>query len=325
MADPTIALVSLQSLKPQLGNRPLFHFSGPQFALDESFDPSTATPMELASAYANSEYPAHQHLKSLLMDFYRGEELPQGQGIKLGEHQIALSGLQHIISVTAGEMSAGASGAQASKSALGGDNSLSALYAAGVARADSGNTQGPENVVDRSAEGSVIYFRTYAIDLRASGERKPRVELVECGPSFDFVLRRRRPAALDQLAQTLKRPKTQGEKTTLGKGDRKNVDVDDMGDVVGQVHVGRQDLSKLQTRKMKGLKANVPVPESEDEYFDDDDDSEDFITEDVTARRAGSDSGEGGQSGSEQDDLTGEDEEEEEEEEEAPSKKPRHS
>lgn len=27
-----------------------------------------------------------------------------------------------------------------------------------------------------------------------------------------------------------------------------------MGDVVGSIHVGKQDLSKLQTRKMKGLK-----------------------------------------------------------------------
>lgn len=276
--------------------------------------------MELASAYANSEYPAHQHLKSLLMDFYRGEELPRGQGIKLGEHQIALSGLQHIISVTAGEMSPSASGQAAKDTALGGDDTLSALYAAGAARADTGTNQAT-NVTDRSAEGSVVYMRTYALDLRASGERKPRVELIECGPSFDFVLRRRRPAALDQLAQSLKRPKAQSEKSTLGKGDRKNVDVDDMGDIVGQVHLGRQDLGKLQTRKMKGLKANIPVPESEDEYFEEDDPEgdEDFVTEDVTARRAHSDES------ADDDDEDDDDDDQEDEDQGSPAKKQRHS
>jgi ribosome production factor 2 len=31
-----------------------------------------------------------------------------------------------------------------------------------------------------------------------------------------------------------------------------------MGDKFGRVHVGRQDLTKLQTRKMKGLKRTAP-------------------------------------------------------------------
>jgi ribosome production factor 2 len=36
---------------------------------------------------------------------------------------------------------------------------------------------------------------------------------------------------------------------------RKNVEVDEMGDLRGRVHVGKQDLGRLQTRKMKGLKS----------------------------------------------------------------------
>lgn len=32
-----------------------------------------------------------------------------------------------------------------------------------------------------------------------------------------------------------------------------------MGDKVGKLHVGKQDLSKLQARKMKGLKKNRDV------------------------------------------------------------------
>ena len=35
---------------------------------------------------------------------------------------------------------------------------------------------------------------------------------------------------------------------------KKNVETDLVGDKIGRIHLGRQDLSELQTRKMKGLK-----------------------------------------------------------------------
>ena len=35
---------------------------------------------------------------------------------------------------------------------------------------------------------------------------------------------------------------------------KKNVETDIVGDQIGRIHLGRQDLSELQTRKMKGLK-----------------------------------------------------------------------
>lgn len=37
---------------------------------------------------------------------------------------------------------------------------------------------------------------------------------------------------------------------------KKNVETDYVGDKIGRIHLGRQDLSELQTRKMKGLKRN---------------------------------------------------------------------
>lgn len=37
-----------------------------------------------------------------------------------------------------------------------------------------------------------------------------------------------------------------------------------MGDKIGRIHLGKQDLSKLQTRKMKGLKRTT------DDYTEDD-------------------------------------------------------
>ena len=35
---------------------------------------------------------------------------------------------------------------------------------------------------------------------------------------------------------------------------KKNIETDTVGDKIGRIHLGRQDLSELQTRKMKGLK-----------------------------------------------------------------------
>lgn len=35
---------------------------------------------------------------------------------------------------------------------------------------------------------------------------------------------------------------------------RKNIETDIIGDKVGRIHLGKQDLNDMQTRKMKGLK-----------------------------------------------------------------------
>ena len=50
------------------------------------------------------------------------------------------------------------------------------------------------------------------------------------------------------MREALKKPKQLEPKT------KKNIETDMMGDKIGKVHVGKQDLSGLQTRKMKGLK-----------------------------------------------------------------------
>ncbi len=82
------------------------------------------------------------------------------------------------------------------------------------------------------------------------------------------------------LNQALRRPKTQAEKNRQGKeGVKKNIETDDMGDTVGRIHVGKQDLSGLQTRKMKGLKKHLDPNGSDDE---EDEDDEDLEMEDMT-------------------------------------------
>ena len=58
---------------------------------------------------------------------------------------------------------------------------------------------------------------------------------------------------------------------------KKNIETDTMGDKLGRVHLGRQDLSKLQSRKMKGLKRRREV---ENEDGSDVLDMEDVISQD---------------------------------------------
>ncbi|KAJ1044436.1 hypothetical protein NDA11_001585 [Ustilago hordei] len=313
--------------RPGVGMRPLFHFSGPQFTA-----PTDATTSMTAGAEGTEHDPtgAYQQFKSMLLDFYRGEELKT--------NQIALSGLQHVISVTAAPAPDQRNGSCSSNTngSTGGGERLSDLYkAAGLTPNGTVVTPSTSSVV-MSPAGTLIHFRVYTVQLLASGTKIARVELQECGPSFDFQLRRRRPASIDMLNQALRRPKTQAEKNRQGKeGVKKNIETDDMGDTVGRIHVGKQDLSGLQTRKMKGLKKHLdPTASSgEDDDDDDDDDDEDEDDEDEDDEdmygAEGSDDEE-----LEMDDMTtnsnedededGEEEDDEEEEEEvAPAKRRR--
>ena len=93
-----------------------------------------------------------------------------------------------------------------------------------------------------------IYFRVYLVKAHKSGQKLPRVELEEMGPRFDFRIRRMQQPDEGSMKMALKRPTKQLPKT------KKNIDVDTMGDKVAKVHLGKQDLAGLQTRKFKGLK-----------------------------------------------------------------------
>ncbi|CEJ90647.1 Putative Ribosome biogenesis protein RPF2 [[Torrubiella] hemipterigena] len=93
-----------------------------------------------------------------------------------------------------------------------------------------------------------IHLRVYAIRTKRSGQRLPRVELEEIGPRMNFRVGRSREADEAMLKDALKTPRGLEERT------KKNITTDVMGDKIGRVHLGKQDLSNMQTRKMKGLK-----------------------------------------------------------------------
>ncbi|KAJ6493668.1 Brix domain-containing protein [Mycena vitilis] len=170
--------------------------------------------------------PRFAQLKSILIGLFNGEVIDS----------ICLAGLEYVISVSLGP-------------------SVPAPA-----------TMYPNLVTEDLSTLPTIHLRTYTTRLLASGTRVPRVELTPMGPSLDMKLRRHTPADPELLKQAMRTPKL--KKTDVEKGlgkKRKNLEVDEMGDLRGRVHVGKQDLGKLQTRKMKGLKGGDGDEEQEEQ------------------------------------------------------------
>jgi ribosome production factor 2 len=162
--------------------------------------------------------PRFIRLKSVLMDFFNAEVIDS----------VCLPGLEHVISVSLAP-------------------TPPSLYSNGIQSEDPSSL----NLVK-------VHIQTYTIRLLSSGTRIPRVELTPMSPFLDLSLRRHQPPDSELWKAAMKRPKM--KKTDVKKGlgkNRKNMEVNDVGDLRGRVHVMKQDLEKLQTRKMKGLKAGV--------------------------------------------------------------------
>ncbi|KAK5310358.1 rRNA-binding ribosome biosynthesis protein rpf2 [Exophiala xenobiotica] len=85
--------------------------------------------------------------------------------------------------------------------------------------------------------------------LRSDTPKVPRVELDQIGPSFDFRVGRFKFADESVINEAMKHGRRPNEART-----KKNIETDTMGDKLGRIHLGKQDLNELQTRKMKGLK-----------------------------------------------------------------------
>ncbi|PHH73443.1 hypothetical protein CDD80_3824 [Ophiocordyceps camponoti-rufipedis] len=113
----------------------------------------------------------------------------------------------------------------------------------------------------------LISLRIYLIRTKRSGQRLPRVELEEMGPRMDFRPGRMQEADPSRLKEAMRKPRGLEERT------KKNISTDAMGDKMGRIHLGKQDLSQLQTRKMKGLKRSRNVEEETEEVAVPDDDA----------------------------------------------------
>ncbi|KAJ5864256.1 uncharacterized protein N7529_006172 [Penicillium soppii] len=107
----------------------------------------------------------------------------------------------------------------------------------------------------------VIHMRWYRVITKRSGHKLPRVELQEVGPKFDFKVGRTRQATPEVQKEAMK----QGKRPNEDGKNKKNIITDSIGDKIGRVHLGKQDLSDLQTRKMKGLKRRAGFESSDEE------------------------------------------------------------
>jgi ribosome production factor 2 len=158
-----------------------------------------------------------------------------------GAEPIHLSGIEHVISVTIGPLTSGTAISE-----------------------DTPTTSLPK-----------VHVRVYTIAFKRSGVRTPNAVLAPMGPAIDIHVRRIQAPDPVLLKESLKRPKLAKKDVTSGLGKKKkNLEVDEMGDLRGQLHVSKQDLNKMQTRKMKGLKKGRDVDDEGDVEMDGEDEGE---------------------------------------------------
>lgn len=125
---------------------------------------------------------------------------------------------------------------------------------------------------DAAGEGDAkppIRLRVYLIRTKRSGQRLPRVEVEEIGPRMDFRVGRTRVPDEAMRKEAMKKPRGLEERP------KKNVTTDAMGDKLGRVHLGKQDLGELQLRKMKGLKRSRKGDDDDEGLEEDDIEKED--------------------------------------------------
>lgn len=143
-----------------------------------------------------------------------------------------------------------------------------------------------------TSDNARLLFRCYSVqmskDKNSPLAKGPRVELTEMGPRMDLCVRRQRWPSNELKRAANKVPKV------VKPSKVKNVSKDILGDTVGRVHVGRQDLSQLQTRKVKALKKSHGFVDGsvDSATLNTDDDEESMVSESDMEDDAESNSGE---------------------------------
>ncbi|QSZ32642.1 hypothetical protein DSL72_002221 [Monilinia vaccinii-corymbosi] len=148
--------------------------------------------------------------------------------------------------------------------------------------ADKVDVEGLQYIVSISARDSVdgeeekpkIHLRVYLIRTKKSGQKLPRVEVEEMGPRMDFRVGRVKEADESIMKEAMRRARGSAERP------KKNISTDIVGDKMGRIHLGKQDLKELQTRKMKGLKRSRDVADDDESG----DDEEDIISDEPVKR-----------------------------------------
>merc|ERR1711934_1019544 len=130
------------------------------------------------------------------------------------------------------------------------------------------NMSGLDHVITVMILDTEICIRHYRIKylkgVTKSGN-KP-LQLHECGPSLSLVPRRTAIASSELRKVALRQPRTTAPVV------EKNTSHNAFGETLGRLHMEKQDLNKLQTRKMKGLKRGRHEQDEDGDDEDGDDD-----------------------------------------------------
>lgn len=103
---------------------------------------------------------------------------------------------------------------------------------------------------------TVLCMRHYALQKPSTASGLPKnfgtnIQLIDIGPNFDFVLRRVSFATPAEFKAATKVPR---EVLATLRSTAENVNSDELGNLRGQLHVGKQDVDQLNLRRFKAHK-----------------------------------------------------------------------
>lgn len=164
--------------------------------------------------------PFFVRLKNFLLDFFRGSSDPE----------INLDGVDRVVYC-----------------------SLRSTNGEDAVIAPSDNCVGTKAQEQRG--NAVLCFRHFAVSKTQSVvgvvNSTSHVKLVDIGPNFDFEVRRVSWAPVAEFKQACKLPK---EAMAHFKVSHENVKADELGNLRGQLHMGKQDVTQLNLRRFKAHK-----------------------------------------------------------------------
>lgn len=107
---------------------------------------------------------------------------------------------------------------------------------------------------------TLIHQRTFFCKLKKdpNGSTAPVPFLEPCGPDMDFILRRRQWAELELYRASRKQP------AALKAKKKKNKSTNVFGETVGRLHLDKQNIEKMQGRKMKALRRAEKIAADEE-------------------------------------------------------------
>jgi len=107
--------------------------------------------------------------------------------------------------------------------------------------------------VRTNEEQIVIYMRSYFVKLKKNPDAAssaPVPFLVNSGPDIDFTIRRTQPPSPDLWKLAIKQPKEIKAKKI------KNRSTNMFGETIGRLHIQKQDIDKLQGKRVKALRVS---------------------------------------------------------------------